>query len=190
MTAVSAGASEAGGCCLGAAESAQLAAGGTRSHIARTAEPGDTAGFADSCALHLISQDSLRDLGDRLGDRRELAVRARFRANLVTEGAAPYAEDRWQQFNIGEVHFRQLGPCARCVIPTTDPVSGLRDDDSEPRATLMKYRSLPYGDGVHGGPTFGLWLGSSEGELRVGQTIDVSVDKEWEMLPPPLRSKL
>jgi hypothetical protein len=146
-----------------------------------------TAGFADCAPLHLATTTSLGELNRRLAAK-GAAVGAvdlsRFRPNIVVAGAAaPHSEDTWQTLRPGGVGgtllLEQLGPTGRCVIPTTDQTTGYRDDDAEPRETLMEYRPLPYGDGPHGGPTFGTWLAPRlplpnaelERELAVGQAL-------------------
>ena len=99
----------------------------------------------------------------------------RFRPNIEVECAKQaYDEDKWMTFNIGKASFRQLGPTGRCVIPTTSPMKGKRYDDEEPRATLMKYRPLPYGDGPHGGPILGIWMAPQanvEQDVTIGDVI-------------------
>jgi len=149
---------------------------GGKSPIAQRARQGDTAAFADCAPLHLLSEESLADLGGRLppGSRVERPVSLRrFRPNIVLRGFdSPYAEDGLWHFAVGPASFRQLGPTGRCVIPTTDPETGDRDEDEQPRATLLSYRPLPYGDGPHGGPTLGIWAAPDEcGEVAVGDIV-------------------
>jgi len=149
---------------------------GGKSPLARRARPGDTAAFADCAPLHLLSEESLSDLGDRLPPsssvERPVSLR-RFRPNIVLRGAhEPYAEDSLWHFAIGPATFRQLGPTGRCVIPTTSPETGVRDEDEQPRATLLDYRPLPYGAGVHGGPTLGIWAApDSGGDIALGDVV-------------------
>jgi uncharacterized protein YcbX len=50
----------------------------------------------------------------------------RFRPNVVITGAPPWAEDRWRRIRIGAVPFRVVKPCGRCVVTTTDQVTGER----------------------------------------------------------------
>ena len=78
----------------------------------------------------------------------------------------------------GGCTLRGLGVTGRCVIPTTDQATGIRDHATEePRATLLQYRPLPYGDGPHGGPVLGIWaapLGlTGVVQLEVGQPVAV-----------------
>jgi uncharacterized protein YcbX len=122
------------------------------------ADPGDRVGFADGFPLLLISQGSL----DQLNRRLESPVPMdRFRPNIVVECCEPHAEDGWSRVRIGEVSFRVVKPCARCVVTTTDQASGERG--REPLRTLATYRRVGgevlFGQNlIHDGP----------GTVRVG----------------------
>lgn len=103
------------------------------------ARPGDVVSFADAYPFLVISEASLRDLNDRLAARGEEPVPMnRFRPNLVIDGCAPFAEDTWPRFAINGVAFRAGGPCARCIVTTTDQLTGERG--KEPLRTLATYR--------------------------------------------------
>jgi hypothetical protein len=98
--------------------------------------------FADAYPLLAISEASLADLNDRLLAGGEAPVPMdRFRPNLVLGDCPAYAEDTWTRFRIGDVTFRAAGPCARCLIPTTDQETALRG--KEPLRTLATYRRDP-----------------------------------------------
>jgi uncharacterized protein YcbX len=62
----------------------------------------------------------------------------RFRPNIVVAGCAPHAEDGWLQVRVGDVDFRVVKACARCVVITTDQATGVRGP--EPLRTLTSYR--------------------------------------------------
>lgn len=82
------------------------------------AQPGDITAFSDGFPYLLISQASL----DALNSRLQMPVEMRrFRPNLVVEGCDAFAEDQWQSLLIGDVQFRLVKPCSRCVIPSIDP---------------------------------------------------------------------
>jgi uncharacterized protein len=149
-----------------------------KSDIAKRAMPNDQAAFADCSPFHLISTASMLDLNRRLPANASCENPVsifRFRPNIEVGCAKQaYDEDKWMTFNIGKARFRQLGPTGRCVIPTTSPMKGKRYDDEEPRATLMKYRPLPYGDGPHGGPILGIWMAPQanvEQHVTIGDVI-------------------
>ena len=119
--------------------------------------------FADGFPLLLIGQASLDDLNARL----DLPVdMRRFRPNLVVTGSAPFEEDTWKRIRIGDICFDLVKPCARCVMTTVDPVSGVKG--KEPMRTLATYRS------VNGSVLFGQNLvHRGRGSLEVGQSLEV-----------------
>ena len=88
------------------------------------AQAGETVSFADAYPLLLISQASLDDLNGRLENPVPMD---RFRPNIVVSGCAPFEEDTWKRIRIGDVEFDLPKPCARCVMPSIDQRTGLRD---------------------------------------------------------------
>lgn len=147
-----------------------------KSDIAKRAHPNDTAAFADCAPYHLVSSSSLDDLSQRTTESSGIEMPVsftRFRPNIIVQGMMPYEEDNCWTLKIGASQFRQLGPTGRCVIPTTDPKTGTRDENEQPRATLMDYRPLPYGDGPHGGPTFGIWLAPDDVGVEIAVASEV-----------------
>lgn len=137
---------------------------------ARTTQSGygldsDKVGFADGFPLLLIGQASLEDLSARVG--RELEM-LRFRPNLVVSGSEAFAEDGWKRIRIGDVEFRVVKPCSRCILTTIDPQTGVRSEDREPLATLKTYRQ------VEGDVMFGQNLvNDGVGRLEVGMPVTV-----------------
>lgn len=91
--------------------------------------------FADGYPFLLISQGSLDDLNQRLSDPVPMN---RFRPNLVVAGCEPFAEDTWAEIQIGDVTFRCVKPCSRCIVTTTDQITAQRSP--EPLRTLATYR--------------------------------------------------
>jgi len=125
---------------------------------------GERTAFSDGFPFLLIGQASLDDLARRVGRPLEML---RFRPNLVVSGAEPYAEDGWKRIRIGQLTFRVVKPCSRCVIPTLDPATGERAPDREPLNTLLLYRKGP------GGVFFGQNLiAEGRGELEVGMPVE------------------
>ncbi len=107
-----------------------------------SARPGDVVSFADAFPFMGISEASLADLNTRLASGGERPVPMdRFRPSLVFAGCGAHAEDTWTRFRIGEVTFRAGGPCARCVITTTDQQTAERSP--EPLRLLATYRRDP-----------------------------------------------
>ena len=64
----------------------------------------------------------------------------RFRTNFVFTGGKPYEEDNWKDFKIGDLSFKAVKPCARCVITTTNQDTAERS--VEPLKTLSEYRKI------------------------------------------------
>lgn len=91
--------------------------------------------FADGYPFLIVGQASLDDLNTRL--HLPLPMN-RFRPNFVFDGGKAFDEDIWNEFLIGDVKFKRIKPCARCVISTTDQQTGERNE--EPLATLSTYR--------------------------------------------------
>lgn len=103
------------------------------------ARPGDKVSFADAAPFLLVSDASLRDLNDRIvAHGGEAVPMDRFRPNIVLTGYAPWTEDDFGKFCLGEVTFRNAWPCARCIVITTDQETAERG--KEPLATLATFR--------------------------------------------------
>ncbi|MEJ2678378.1 MAG: MOSC domain-containing protein, partial [Gemmatimonadota bacterium] len=130
--------------------------------------------FSDGFPLLLTSEESLAELNRRLADPVPMD---RFRPNLVVRGIGePHTEDTWRRIRISEMEFHVVKPCSRCVIVTTDQVTGERGE--EPLKTLATYRSAR-GD-VYFGQNL-VHLG--HGRIRVGD--DVQVLEAGDPVPVP-----
>ena len=81
----------------------------------------------------------------------------RFRPNFVFSGGEPFIEDTWKDFMIGDLKFRAVKPCSRCVVTTVNQDTA--EKASEPLETLAKFRNagnkvnfgmnaVGFGDGV------------------------------------------
>jgi uncharacterized protein len=104
--------------------------------------PDDRVSFADGYPLLLTTEDSLTALNDhiaagRLADEGPLPM-IRFRPSIVVRGAPAWAEDDWRRIRIGEVEFRIVKGCDRCVMTTIDPVTAI--SGKEPIASLARHR--------------------------------------------------
>ncbi|MEE4544966.1 MOSC N-terminal beta barrel domain-containing protein [Streptomyces sp. V4-01] len=106
--------------------------------------PGETVSLADGYPLLVTATGSLDALNSLIaaGDRPHEGPLPmdRFRPNVVIEGTPPWAEDGWRRVRIGEVLFRVPKPCARCVVTTTDQLTG--DRGGEPLRTLGRHRNV------------------------------------------------
>lgn len=126
--------------------------------------PGDHVSFADGYPFLIIGESSLSDLNGRLPAPVPMD---RFRPNLVFSGGAPYEEEHWKGFRIGDVAFRGAKVCGRCQVTTIDQATG--ETGKEPLRTLAAYRRE--GNKIK----FGLnaCLDSpSGGILRVGDSVE------------------
>ncbi|AOS44837.1 MOSC domain protein [Lacunisphaera limnophila] len=112
----------------------------SRPIIKATARPGDVVSFADAYPLLALSEGSLAHLNDRIQENHgEPVTMDRFRPNLVIDGCAAFAEDTWTRVRIGDTVLRNGGPCARCIMTTTDQLTGERLG-KEPLKTLATFR--------------------------------------------------
>jgi uncharacterized protein YcbX len=129
------------------------------------AAPEEEVSFADGFPLLLVNMASLRDLNQRMEQQLPME---RFRGNVVIETDELWGEDTWQTVTIGDVSFRNVKPCARCLVTTTDQQTGERIGD-EPLRTLATFRN------VGGKVMFGVNLiPNSPGTISVGDPVTVT----------------
>lgn len=98
---------------------------------------GGTVSFADGLPFLVTGTASLEELNQRLNTPVPMD---RFRSNFVLSTEEPFLEDRLEVFKIGNAVFKRVKPCARCIITTTDQLTGARS--GEPLHTLSKYRKV------------------------------------------------
>lgn len=128
----------------------------------------DIVSFADGYPFLIIGENSMKDLNERLD--LPLSIR-RFRTNFVFSGGTPFVEDAFKNFKIGDVDFIGVKTCARCVLTTRDPDSGVKG--REPLATLQTYRShgtkILFGQNV----VFNAqkWQWAWQPEIKIGDVI-------------------
>lgn len=124
----------------------------------------DRVHFGDAQPLHLMNSASLAELNGRLDTPVPMN---RFRANIVVEGAAAFAEDNWQKLGINGIDFDVPKATARCVVTTIDQQTG--QSGSEPLRTLAQFRK-------QGNKTLmGVYLlhHQKQGVLRQGDSVEV-----------------
>ncbi len=131
----------------------------------------DVFNFSDGYPFMVMNEASLADLNDRLAERGEDAVPMnRFRPTLVVAGGAPLAEDAWHRVRIGAIVLHSTGPCARCIVTTTDQLTGERGH--EPLRTLATYRrDAADSTDVNFGQN--LVHETKAGTLRVGDAVEL-----------------
>ena len=130
---------------------------------------GETKSFSDGYPCLIIGQSSLNGLNEKL----DVPVSMnRFRPNLVFSGGVAHVEDSFKNFNIGEILFTAVKPCARCVLITVDQETGIKGQ--EPLRTLATYRTLNkkimFGQNL---------LHQGTGILSVGDEINI---QDWKTI--------
>lgn len=100
--------------------------------------------FADGYPLLVATMASLADLNARLPQGQAVPM-ARFRPNIVVQGATPWAEDGWLRIRVGAAILRILAPCSRCVVTTIDQATAEVPNPKEPLATLAAFHRTPKG---------------------------------------------
>jgi len=136
------------------------------------ARPGDAVAFPDAYPFMAVSEASLADLNGRLAEAGEDAVPMnRFRPSFtIADAPAAFAEDTWTRIRVGDVVLRAGGPCARCIVTTTDQFTGERA--REPLRTLARYRrDAADPTDVNFGQNF--IHETKAGTLRVGDRIEI-----------------
>ncbi len=91
----------------------------------------------------------------------------RFRPNIVLEGLEPFEEDRISELRFDTVTLRLVKPCTRCVITSTDQLTG--EPSTNPLPVLRAFRF----DKALMGVTFGENAVIAHG---VGQVLEAGCD--------------
>lgn len=138
--------------------------------VRRDVEPdlnpeGKLVSFADGYPFLLAGEAALADLNTRLA---QPVPMNRFRPNLVFGGGEAYEDDTWERFQIGDVPFRAVRGCGRCVLTTIDQQTAQKNPLGDPLRTLATYRQ------VENSTLFGQNVtGPDHGRLRVGDALTV-----------------
>lgn len=129
-------------------------------------EPHDKVAYPDFAPYLLTTEASLADLNSRLTNQVPME---NFRPNIVVDASNAYAEDGWDELYVGDMRFRNLKLCGRCVMTTVDQKKGIKDPTREPLKTLTKYRQLP---SMPEEIIFGINLFADfDGKVSVGQSV-------------------
>lgn len=129
--------------------------------------------YSDLASVLLVNQKSVDDLNKRLEN--SSVTSNNFRPNIVIDGLnmEPYAEDEWEWIKIGEVLFRNIKDCTRCIMITMNPDTGIRSLDREPLKTLKEYR---ISKGPEKNSIMGIYLEvKNSGSISVGDKVLVSL---------------
>ncbi|MFI8831637.1 MOSC domain-containing protein [Streptomyces afghaniensis] len=144
-----------------------------------------TSGYADSCALHVVSRSTLGLLNRKLSERGASPLPMnRFRPNVVLDGGdepggrnegdgwdEPHTEDRVRHLRIGDAELGYAKLAIRCAVTLVEQESGDRAGP-EPLRTLAGYRRASEG---------GVAFGAKFAVLRPGRVAvgDDAVVTSW-----------
>ncbi|CAI9607402.1 unnamed protein product [Staurois parvus] len=131
----------------------------------------DQVAYPDLSPLLLLSEASLEDLNSKLENK--VSIR-NFRPNIVVSECKAFAEDSWNELQIGEcVMLKQVMPCPRCILTTVDPDTGIINM-KEPLETLRSYRLCDTKDKevYKSSPLFGQFVRiQKKGMIKVGDPV-------------------
>lgn len=108
---------------------------GDRKHESSKLKETFNVSLADGYPYLMIGSQSLDFLNEKLTDKITVL---RFRPNIVISTETPHEEDDFTTFKIGEVDFKNIKTCERCIMVNNDPENGKLK--KEPLKTLSKYR--------------------------------------------------
>lgn len=91
--------------------------------------------FADGFPILVCNAASLAQLNTRMPSPVGME---RFRPNIVLEGLEPFEEDRIAELRFDTVTLRLVKPCTRCVITSTDQLTG--EPSTNPLPVLRAFR--------------------------------------------------
>jgi len=91
--------------------------------------------FSDGFPILVCNAASLAHLNTRMPSPIGME---RFRPNIVLEGLEPFEEDRISELRFGTVTLRLVKPCTRCVITSTDQLTG--EPSTNPLPILRAFR--------------------------------------------------
>ncbi|WP_324618090.1 MOSC domain-containing protein [Streptomyces sp. RTd22] len=137
-----------------------------------------TSGYADSCAIHVLSRSTVELLNERLDERGAPPLPMdRFRPNIVVDGwNTPHAEDRAHRITIGDTELGYAKLAIRCAVTMVDQQSGAKAGP-EPLRTLATYRRA-----AEGGIAFGTkYAVLGPGKLSEGDEVHVTAWGESEV---------
>ncbi|MFJ1843359.1 MOSC domain-containing protein [Streptomyces sp. NPDC088146] len=137
-----------------------------------------TSGYADSCAVHILSRSTLELLNERMAERGGAPLPMdRFRPNIVIEGwDEPHVEDRARHITMGQAELGYAKLAIRCVVTMVDQSVGAKAGP-EPLRTLAGYRRAAEG-GIAFGTKFAVLR---PGKLSVGDQVIVGSWGEPEL---------
>ncbi|MGB3691184.1 MAG: MOSC N-terminal beta barrel domain-containing protein [Spirulinaceae cyanobacterium] len=131
----------------------------------------NTVSFADGYPFLLTATASLAELNKRIKEHyqneKQQVLMQRFRPNLVIKTEEAFWEEKYQNMQIGEVTFALVKSCDRCIITTTDQITGKRNEQQEPLRTLGTFRKFP-SQGILFGENL---IPHNIGTIKVGERV-------------------
>ncbi|WP_013334267.1 MOSC domain-containing protein [Gloeothece verrucosa] len=104
----------------------------------------DQVSWADGYPFLLTATASLAELNRKILDFEpqnfEEVPMNRFRPNIVVKTTEPFIENNWKFIQFDEIIFDIVKPCSRCIITTTDQLTGKKNHLQEPLRTLSKFQ--------------------------------------------------
>ncbi|MGF1591120.1 MAG: MOSC domain-containing protein [Pleurocapsa sp.] len=98
----------------------------------------------------IVSTATLSAIADWYPELNTADIRRRFRANIEIAGVPAFWEDRLfttsgetVKFKVGDVEFRGINPCQRCIVVTRDPQTGKADPKFQKTFIKQRKNTLP-----------------------------------------------
>lgn len=110
---------------------------GDRKHESSRLKETFNVSLADGYPYLLIGTKSLDFLNYKLEEK--ITIK-RFRPNIVISTENAHEEDDFETFRIGEIQFKNVKPCGRCIMVNNNPQNG--KVKKEPLKTLSTYRKV------------------------------------------------
>jgi len=128
--------------------------------------------FADASPYLVANQGSLEALNAELLARGHAAVPMnRFRANVVVTGLPAFSERGTEVLGNDRYAFGLRDACERCVVPTIDQDTAIRDPAKEPFKTLTDINPMPHAKAPAFAENSVLLSGAGQ-VIRVGDVLE------------------
>ncbi|KFO81492.1 hypothetical protein N303_11445, partial [Cuculus canorus] len=130
----------------------------------------DEVAYPDCSPVLIISEASLEDLNTRMEKKVKIQ---NFRPNILVTDTSAFEEDAWEEILIGDVELKGTVCCARCILTTVDPDTGVLDR-KEPLETLKSYRLCDPSERhlYKSSPLFGRYFAVDKtGTIQVGDPV-------------------
>ncbi|KAM4679604.1 mitochondrial amidoxime reducing component 2-like [Amazona ochrocephala] len=130
----------------------------------------DEVAYPDCSPVLVISEASLEDLNGKLEKKVKIQ---NFRPNIFVTDCSAFEEDTWEDVLIGDVEMKGTVCCARCILTTVNPDTGVLDR-KEPLETLKSYRLCDPSERhiYKASPLFGKYFAIDKtGTIHVGDPV-------------------